>query len=110
MKRFYSFKGILGLGLVGIVILIGVLAPLLIAPELGTKMYMTARLSGPSFAHPFGTDQLGRDLFVRVMLGTRTSLEIAVTAVGMSIVLGLPLGMDPEGRAVVSPYLGVLLS
>ena len=99
MKRFYSFKGIVGLVLVGLVIVIGVVAPLLIAPELGTKMYMTARLSGPGLAHPFGTDQLGRDLFFRVMLGTRTSLEIAGAAVGMSIILGLPLGM-------VSGYFG----
>ncbi|MDP2254302.1 MAG: hypothetical protein Q8J60_08980 [Thiobacillus sp.] len=38
----------LGVGLVGVIILIGVLAPLLIAPEMATKMHMTARLSPPS--------------------------------------------------------------
>ncbi|MGQ0564392.1 MAG: ABC transporter permease [Gemmobacter sp.] len=99
MKRFRSFKGLLGIGLVGTIILIGVLAPLLIAPEMATKMHMTARLSPPTLSHPFGTDQLGRDLFFRVMLGARTSLEIAATAVVMSIVIGLPLGM-------VSGYFG----
>ena len=99
MKRFYSFKGVVGLVLLGAVILIGVFAPLIIAPELSTRMYMTARLSPPTFAHPFGTDQLGRDLFFRVLLGARTSLEIAVTAVATSVVLGLPLGM-------VSGYFG----
>jgi peptide/nickel transport system permease protein len=56
-------------------------------------MFMTARLSPPSADHPLGTDQLGRDLFYRVMLGAQTSLGIAAAAVLMSIVLGLPLGM-----------------
>ena len=99
MRKFRSFKGMLGIGLVALIILIGILAPIFIAPGMATKMYMTARLSPPSFAHPFGTDQLGRDLFFRVMLGARTSLEIAVTAVVMSVVIGLPLGM-------VSGYFG----
>ena len=99
MKQFYSVKGVIGLGLLGVVILIGIFAPMLIPFEQSTKMYMTARLSSPSLAHPFGTDQLGRDLLFRVLLGARTSLEIAVTAVVTSVVLGLPLGM-------VSGYFG----
>ena len=99
MKRFLSTKGLIGIVLVGLILLIGSLAPLVIAPDAATRMDMTARLSPPTFRHIFGTDQLGRDLFFRVMLGARTSLEIAVTAVLMSIVLGLPLGM-------VSGYFG----
>ena len=99
MKRFKTTKGVIGLGLLGVVILIGIFAPMLIPFEQSTKMYMTARLSSPSWAHPFGTDQLGRDLLFRVLLGARTSLEIAVTAVVTSVVLGLPLGM-------VSGYFG----
>lgn len=54
---------------------------------------MTLRLAPPSWKHPCGTDQLGRDLFIRVLLGTRLSLEIAATAVGMSLLIGLPPGM-----------------
>ena len=99
MKRFLTFKGVVGLALLAAVILIGIFAPLFIPAELSTKMFMTARLSPPTMAHPLGTDQLGRDLFYRVMLGARTSLEIAVTAVMTSILLGLPLGM-------VSGYFG----
>ncbi|SEN89702.1 peptide/nickel transport system permease protein [Pseudorhodobacter antarcticus] len=99
MKRFLSVKGLIGLILVGSMVLIGIFAPILIPPEAGTAMDMTSRLSPPSWAHPFGTDQLGRDLMVRVLLGTRLSLEIAVTAVMMSILIGLPLGM-------VSGYFG----
>ena len=43
--------------------------------------------------HWLGTDQLGRDLFYRVMLGARTSLSIAGAAVLISLALGLPLGL-----------------
>ncbi|MDP3961885.1 MAG: ABC transporter permease [Pseudorhodobacter sp.] len=99
MKRFLSVKGLIGIILVGAIVMIGILAPLIIPPDAATAMDMTARLAPPSFKHPFGTDQLGRDLFIRVMLGTRLSLEIAVTAVLMSILIGLPLGM-------VSGYAG----
>jgi len=99
MKRFLTVKGLIGLILVGAIVLIGIFAPLVIPPEAGTAMDMTKRLAPPSWNHPFGTDQLGRDLFIRVLLGTRLSLEIAVTAVLMSILIGLPLGM-------VSGYFG----
>ncbi|WP_150120864.1 ABC transporter permease, partial [Sulfitobacter sp. HI0040] len=57
------------------------------------------RLSPPTWGHPLGTDQLGRDLFFRVLLGAQTSIFIAVAAVLMSIVIGLPLGL-------ISGYVG----
>ncbi|MBV9289039.1 MAG: ABC transporter permease [Hyphomicrobiales bacterium] len=93
MRRFLTTKGVLGATLVIAMILIAIIAPLVIPPELGTRMTMTARLRPPSSLHWFGTDQLGRDLFYRVMLGARTSLGIAAAAVLMSLVIGLPLGM-----------------
>lgn len=99
MKRFLSPKGLVGIVLVSLVALVGILAPLLIPPEAATAMDMKARLAPPSASHLFGTDQLGRDILIRVLLGTRLSLEIAVTAVLISIVVGLPLGM-------VSGYFG----
>jgi len=99
VKRFLTTKGLIGLTLVTLIALIGILAPVFIPSDAATAMDMTARLSPPSWKHPFGTDQLGRDLMVRVLLGARLSLEIAVTAVLMSIVIGLPLGM-------VSGYVG----
>jgi ABC-type dipeptide/oligopeptide/nickel transport system permease subunit len=93
VKRFLTTKGLIGIILIGAILLVALLAPLFIPAELGTKMDMTARLKGPSLAHPLGTDQLGRDLLVRVMLGARTSLLIALSAVITSIVVGLPLGI-----------------
>ncbi len=93
MRRFRTSKGMIGLIRVGLAILIAIFAPMLIPAGLSTKMHMAERLHPPSLKHILGTDELGRDLFYRVMLGARTSLEIAVSAVGMSILVGLPLGM-----------------
>lgn len=93
MKKFLTTKGLIGTTLVVLIGLIAILAPIVIPADLSTRMVMTARLHPPSPAHVLGTDQLGRDLFFRVMLGARTSLSIAVSAVILSIVLGLPLGI-----------------
>lgn len=93
MKRFLSSKSLVGLSLVVLFVLIAVFAPLVVPADYATKMVMTARLRPPSLDHFMGTDQLGRDMFYRVILGARTSLMIAASAVVMSVVLGLPLGM-----------------
>ncbi|MFC2969586.1 ABC transporter permease [Acidimangrovimonas pyrenivorans] len=98
-KLFRSSKGSIGIVLVLLVLAIAIFAPMIIPPDYATKMDMRARLHAPSLGHLLGTDQLGRDMFYRVMLGARTSLLIAVSAVLMSIVLGLPLG-------IVSGYFG----
>jgi len=50
------------------------------------------KLQGPSLKHLFGTDELGRDLFWRVVYGTRYSLAIGFVAVIISAVVGVPLG------------------
>lgn len=99
MKKFLTSKGMIGITLVSLVLLIATLAPFFVPHELSTRMDMRARLQPPSFAHLLGTDQLGRDLLYRVVLGARTSLQIAVSAVALSIALGLPLG-------IISGYFG----
>ena len=99
LKKFMNFKGLTGMVLVVLVVLIAIFAPLLIPPEYATRMDMRARLAPPNFNHWFGTDQLGRDLFYRVMLGARTSINIAASAVLMSLIIGLPLGL-------ISGYFG----
>ena len=63
-----------------------VLAPLL-APYPGdvSASHLLRRLKPPSWEHPFGTDNLGRDIFSRVILGTRGALTIALMVVGISM-------------------------
>ena len=45
--------------------------------------------TGPSADHPFGVDQLGRDVFARVLYGARVSLEVALVATAMSVTIGV---------------------
>ena len=54
---------------------------------------LNAVLSAPSLAHPFGTDQLGRDILTRVVYGGRISLLIGVLSVVLSAIIGIPLGL-----------------
>lgn len=54
---------------------------------------VAARLQGSSAAHWMGTDQFGRDILSRVMDGTRLTLTVAVGAVGLSALVGVPLGI-----------------
>src|SRR3954468_18444306 len=49
--------------------------------------------AGPSAAHPFGVDDLGRDIFSRVLYGARVSLEVAFIATGIAVVVGVVIGM-----------------
>ncbi len=99
MRRFLTPKGLIGIVLLSAIALIAIFGPWILSPQAATAMDMTARRAPPSMVHLFGTDQLGRDLLARVILGARTSLQIAVAAVVMSIVLGLPLGL-------ISGYVG----
>ncbi|MCV2869756.1 ABC transporter permease [Defluviimonas sp. WL0002] len=51
------------------------------------------RNQGPSFAHPFGTDQLGRDLLARLMAGGKVSIAVGMTAMLLSLLLGTLIGV-----------------
>ncbi|MGI9357704.1 MAG: D,D-dipeptide ABC transporter permease, partial [Rhizobiaceae bacterium] len=68
MKSFLTTKGLIGMVLVLAILLIAIFAPLFIPAEFATKMNMRTRLDPPSLVYLFGTDQLGRDMFYRVML------------------------------------------
>lgn len=93
MRALLTPKGMIGLTLVALFALIAIAAPLLLPEELSTQINVRARLAPPSLEHPLGTDQLGRELLYRVLLGAHTSLVIAVSAVALSIVIGLPIGV-----------------
>ena len=53
---------------------------------------LALRLERPSFSHPFGLDELGRDIFSRVLAGARISLFVGLTVVGISSLVGVLLG------------------
>src|SRR5437764_2669924 len=84
----------LGLGIVVFVLALALFGPLLAPyPEDVSASHLLRRLKPPSADYPFGTDNLGRDIFSRVILGTRGALIIALMVVGVSMALGVPLGL-----------------
>jgi peptide/nickel transport system permease protein len=84
--------GRLGLVLVLIIIVSAIGADAL-APYDYKALDIKARLEPPSWAHPMGTDNLGRDTFSRILFGGRIALWVALVGVGGSLILGLVLGM-----------------
>lgn len=81
----------LGLAIFLIEVILAVLAPW-IAPYEYTKMDMLSTFAGPSLKHPFGCDDLGRDIFSRILIGARYSLTIGITAVLFSTLVGMFIG------------------
>lgn len=73
-------------------VLVAGFAPL-IAPYDPLEQNFSVALKPPSAAHPFGTDDVGRDILSRIMYGTRISLRVGLIAVGISSVIGVTLGL-----------------
>ncbi|CTQ52103.1 Glutathione transport system permease protein GsiD [Roseibium album] len=63
-----------------------------------TVLDIANKIKSPSFAHPFGTDQFGRDILSMIMVGARTSIAVALVAVGIGMVAGVPLGLAAAAR------------
>ena len=81
----------LGILLLAVFVFGGISAPWL-APQSPSSIHLTHRLEGPSHAHAFGTDELGRDTLSRLMFGARLSLAVSVSVVAVSLALGLCIG------------------
>lgn len=84
---------------IGLLVLVAVFAPF-IAPYPGHAISDTNpddKLQPPSTRYWFGTDELGRDMLSRVIFGTRISLQTALIAVGMALLIGVPLGAIAGG-------------
>ena len=77
-----------------LLILAAILAPVIIPyPEdLMDAAHTSISLQPPSAEHLMGTDELGRDIFSRVIYGARVSLTAALAAVGLALIIGIPLG------------------
>jgi peptide/nickel transport system permease protein len=80
-----------GLILIVLFLLCAIFAPWL-APDDPARLDLTARLGPPTAAHWFGTDELGRDIFSRILFGSRISMIVAVSVVGLSLGVGLIAG------------------
>jgi peptide/nickel transport system permease protein len=87
-----SPSGRIGLVLVVAILLFAILGPVLTVDP--NKIAVQDRFQMPSFSHPLGTDNLGRDLFARTAHGTRSALVISLIVVAMSLLVGAILGIS----------------
>lgn len=84
--------GLAGLSLVTLMVVSAVFASVL-SPHDPIQLNIMHRLQGPSAEHLLGTDQLGRDLFSRVLYGGQVALKVALVSIGAALLIGVLLGM-----------------
>jgi len=85
---------LVGVAIIALLVVLAVFGPW-IAPYPGQgegESDVAARMLAPSFAHPFGTDGLGRDMLSRVIIGARPALAVSLLVVGLAMLIGVPLG------------------
>jgi peptide/nickel transport system permease protein len=101
--RYFSKNRLAAVGgtLVAVVFVVSFFAPLL-SPYDPSAIDIKNILIGPSLSHPLGTDDLGRDVLSRMIWGSRVSLKVGFSAVGIATLIGILLG------AVAGYYGGVL--
>jgi peptide/nickel transport system permease protein len=99
LRAFFSNRlAIFGTAVLGVFVLMAVFAPYL-APYDPLQQHLPQKFAGPSLAHPFGQDELGRDILSRVIYGARISLTAGLAAVAVATVVGTIVGL-------VAGYLG----
>lgn len=91
LKRFLRHKlAVAGIVVLALLVLSAIFAPLL--PIDPNALSTTERLQGPSLNHWFGTDDVGRDIFARVMYGGRISLAIGIFGTAVALIIGTLVG------------------
>lgn len=95
----HNTKAMVGLAIIVVLVVLAVAAPLAISNEQANQINIQERFQPPSAEHPFGTDNIGRNMLLRVLLGARISLYIGLTAVAIAIAFGVPFG-------AIAGYLG----
>ena len=89
--RWRNPVGIVGASMVTFVVLTAIFGPFIWTIDPNNPAY--DRLQGPTWAHPMGTDDLGRDTLARVIHGAQVSLQVGLIAVGISLLAGLLIGI-----------------
>lgn len=91
-KRWYRTPSfVAGIAILGTIVLLAIIAPL-VAPS-PTYQDLLSQLQGPSWNHLLGTDDLGRDVWARIVFGARTDLHIAFLAVLFPFCIGTVVGL-----------------
>ncbi len=98
IKLFKNKFALTGLTIITLLIVVALFAPV-ISPYTPSEQNVFERLQAPSLTHVFGTDDLGRDVFTRMIFGARISLAVGFISVFIILVIGTFLG-------IVSGYYG----
>lgn len=91
--QFKKHKGALIGGIIFFTIVILVMVGPWVWPYEANEINIRLRNQSPSWAHPFGTDQLGRDTFARMIAGGKTSISVGIAAMALSLMLGSLIGV-----------------
>jgi len=81
----------IGAAIIGLTAIGALIGPWL-APHDPNVQLLAQRLAGPSWSHPLGLDELGRDILARLLMGARVSLFVGLSVVSISAVVGIALG------------------
>lgn len=87
-----------GIVVLSLIVLFSLFAPLL-TPYSPTKINIAEKFQSPSFHHWFGTDEVGRDIFTRILYGARLSLGFSILVIAVASFIGVVIG-------TISGYLG----
>jgi len=96
---------VIGFFCVSVFLIIALIGPMIITypGDIKGAIHMDQKLRPPSSNHPFGTDEVGRDIYSRVIMGTRLSFEIGLIIIFIAMGIGVPLG-------IIAGYVGGWLS
>jgi peptide/nickel transport system permease protein len=89
--RWRNPLGLVGAGIIGFTVLVALFGDLVWTINPNAPIYRA--LLGPTWAHPFGTDELGRDTLARIIHGAQVSLKVSLSSVGIAFVFGTGLGL-----------------
>lgn len=93
IKRLVANKMVMaGLVFIGLLMAVAAAGPLLVSNS-PLEQDLSRRLEPPSREHIMGTDDLGRDVFARILYGSRISLSVGFVAVSITLLIGVPLGL-----------------
>jgi peptide/nickel transport system permease protein len=107
IRRLLRRKGaIFGLVIITLFLILAIFAPLLTPYDPIAQSWTSVR-KPPSAAHWFGTDDVGRDILVRVIFGARASLMAGVISIGIALTIGVPLGL---AAGYLGGFLDALIS
>jgi peptide/nickel transport system permease protein len=92
LRRFVRHKGaLIGLGIVVMIVVMALMAQW-IAPYDPNKTNLRLRGASPTLAHPFGNDDIGRDILSRIMYGARIALLVGITSTTIAVSIGVVVG------------------